>query len=121
MATPLSLIQAKKICQHYHHLRGRPLLARADLREPIVYIVISPHDELNKWIFLQNFSETQDNDRALEFYQPPYYDVLLLAKFRDKNAFYYQDLRSYCADTGIDFNINKFTTCIDPAMKEYDG
>ncbi len=117
MEQPLSLVQARKICKHYQFLKGRILAARSDLSEPILHVVVAPYDELNKWIFLQNFSECGDSEQALEFYKPPYFDVILIARFKHQEGYYFQDLRTYCTGEEIHFDLESFTTLTDPVLK----
>jgi hypothetical protein len=117
MAFPFSYEQAEQACRDFCDLIGKPLEVRSDLCEPIAKIVIAPFDELNKWIFLQNLNETNCVDRALSLYQSPYYDVILLARFVDKEGYYYKDLRSYCEAHTIAFDINKYATATDPVIR----
>jgi hypothetical protein len=114
---PFSLKQAERICKEFQHLVGKPLHARADLREPILHVVTGPWDDLNKWIFLEHLNETADTDAAMSFYKPPYYDVMLVARLPNDAGYYYVTIRNYCTQNGIRFNIEDYATVNDPVIK----
>lgn len=117
MRLPFSRKQAEKVCKDFQHLLGKPLDARADLCEPVSQIVIAPLDDLNKWIFIEQLAETNDWEKALSFYKPPYYDVILVARFKDKKGYYYKDLRSYCAEHDLGLTMDKYASPTDPVQK----
>ena len=119
MRSPFSLKQATLACEDFKYLIGKPLRARADLCEPVIQVLEAPWDELNKWIFIQHLNETNDWDDAISFYSPPYYDVILLAAFKDKDGYFYKDLRSYCEEHRILFNLEKYARPNDPIIKAF--
>ena len=121
MEFPFSRKQAERACKDFSTLIGKPLEVRADLCEPIINVVIAPFDELNKWIFLQNLNESDDLAEAMSFYQPSYFDVILLARFPDKEGYYYMDIRSYCRQQGIQFKVENYATVNDPLIRWMAG
>jgi hypothetical protein len=117
MQLPFSQKQAEKVCKEYKKLIGKPLPARADLSEPITHILIGPWDELNKWIFLEEFNKCKNVETAMEFYKLSVYDIILLARYKDRDEYYYKDLRSYCKEQDIHFEMEKYATLSDPIIK----
>lgn len=75
----LTLNEAAYISSKYQHLKGKKIMTVKGEAE-IAGVAISPADEINKWIFLQRFIETDDPATALEFYKVPYYDVVLITR-----------------------------------------
>jgi hypothetical protein len=92
--------QAIAASKDYRHLVGQGY----DDTCLVADIVVSPLDPLNKWIFNNFYAEQGNARKALEFYQGPFYDVMVIASAGMK----YTDLRSFLKQNGIEFDPAKY-------------
>ncbi|HXS35163.1 MAG TPA: hypothetical protein VN721_00570 [Flavipsychrobacter sp.] len=99
----LTLIEAKAICKDFQHLVGKEFDKSGTVIE---CVIVSPLDDINKWIFSQYYLEKRNNVEALKYYSGPYYDILIIASIKagDKTC-KYKDLRSYLNENDIVFDI----------------
>jgi hypothetical protein len=92
----LTLNEATAVCSDYQHLVGRALTTEPTDFSIIECVTIAPHDEVNKWIFANHYFQGEAPQEALGFYACPFYDVILLARYKsDNEKVLYIDLHSY--------------------------
>jgi len=95
-----SFEQARSICSMYRHLVGTSFQTGSTQWLPIECVAISPHDDINKWLFVSFYQDTKDQVKALSFYKPPYYDVIVIARSaRNVSELTFEDLRSFLVRT----------------------
>jgi hypothetical protein len=92
---PLTIDQARKLCEDYQYLQGRVLSVDELGEHRIDCVAVSPSDDLNKWLFTSFYNEYGCPIKALEYYTYSDFDVLLLHKtLRDQKPVY-KDVRTY--------------------------
>jgi hypothetical protein len=119
MHQPFSRRQANLIVRDFEHLVGASIEGQPDFYHPIECIAIAPWDEINKWIFLQFYMDSRDAKEAITHYKNNFFDVILIARFKDKDWVTYRDLRSYCLHNGMTFNLSKYGTPLPPVNMPY--
>jgi hypothetical protein len=85
-----TMSEALAIRDIYQHLAGMPYVENGEPKGQITNVVISPFDEINKWVFLQHYMESWNADKALEYYKAPFYDVILIISVPELPIFYVQ-------------------------------
>lgn len=93
---PLNLEQALALSGKYQHLVGKEFITEDGAAGIIEAVAISPFDDINKWIFLEFYKESRSVKKALEYYQYPYYDVLIITKTEPGVKPLFEDIRTYC-------------------------
>lgn len=92
----LTLDEARTVCSDYQYLVGHALTTEPTDFSIIECVAVAPHDEVNKWIFAHHYFEGEQPGDALNFYACPFYDVILLARYKsDCSKVLYMDLHSY--------------------------
>jgi hypothetical protein len=108
---PLTLAEARAICDEYKSLQGGVRLAGKGDLEVIEEVVIAPYGKLNKLLFFALYKEIRDPLKALEFYKHPEYDVILILRelvALGNGYFSHMDIRSYLEETGSYINIHSY-------------
>jgi len=107
--TPLSLTHALAACRDYQYLNGSIFEKETLGKGHIECVAVAPFEESKQWLFAQYYRETKDPVRALQFYNGPHYDVLVLAiPVLRKRAIHFRDLRSYLFENNIPFQANRY-------------
>ena len=104
---PLTLQEAKALCNDFQHLCGKPY-SQSSSWSPVISVVVAPYEDINKWIFSRYYAESRNAINALSFYKEPKYDVLVFsASVSNEKWLTYNDLRSYLAENNIPFDVNQ--------------
>ena len=107
---PLTFEQATSISEHYQYLKGRELCVTGKGCGIIEKVVISPYDDINKYIFLRDLTEHGNPIAALEFYPSGLFDVLLVARdYNGLKTLVTQDIRTYLSLTGTPLDLQRYT------------
>ncbi|MCD6064362.1 MAG: hypothetical protein K0R82_2273 [Flavipsychrobacter sp.] len=93
-ARRLSKAEAYRILQMCHHLEGQVFYEGGAMLGEIECVAVSPHDAINKWLFIHFYADCHDPTEALRFYTVPYYDVILII-CTDKGQLTYRNLDAY--------------------------
>jgi hypothetical protein len=91
--------QAEMICYKYQYLTGKPYSTDKQNSWAIECVTVAPFDNLNKWLFIYTYEETDDPEGALFFYGSDQYDVILISRVNGEITF--TDIRSYMAANHI--------------------
>ena len=91
----LTLAEARDICSSHQYLIGRTLTTEPTDFSIIECVAIAPYDEVNQWIFAHYYMEGLHPQDAAEFLHYPFYDVIVLARYKSDNSILYTDLNSY--------------------------
>lgn len=91
----LTYAEAKALCANYQHLVGHALTTEPTDFSIIECVTIAPCDDVNKWIVAHNFMECGHPAENTDVHHYPFYDVILLARYKSDNSILYTDLRSY--------------------------
>lgn len=94
---------ANAVHKNYRHLAGTAYRPNATLQGTIEAVAVSPYDEINKWMFLQNYKETGCPLAAIKDYFVPFFDVVLMIKPILESPLLMIDIRSYLTATGQPF------------------
>lgn len=91
----LSYAEAKAICCDHQYLVGHAFTTEPTDFSIIECVAIVPHDEVNKWIFANYYMQGMQpgTDGGFEHY--PYYDVIVLARYKSGDSILYADLQNY--------------------------
>lgn len=89
----MSRTEAKEVCGQNLNLVGKPLVMGEEQHGIIECVAIAPADDINKWIFLQRYTESRDAEASLDFYHVPYFDVVVIVRDTHGKLRYY-DLES---------------------------
>lgn len=93
---PFSLQQATALCARFRSLAGKRFFDGNDKGNIIECVSIAPFDEINKWMFVQFYAECRCPNKALAYYQYPFYDILVLAaKNPNSKQVHFKDIRQY--------------------------
>ena len=104
---PLTLQEAKAFCNDFQHLVGKPY-SQSNSWSPVIGIVVTPYEDINKWIFSRYYAESRNAINSLNFYKESKYDVLVFsASVSNHKWLTYNDLRSYLTENNIPFDINQ--------------
>ncbi len=104
---PLTLQEAKALCSDFQHLTGKPYSQSASWT-PVISVVVSPYEDINKWIFSRYYAESRNAVNSLSFYNESRYDVLVFsASVNNGKWLTYNDLRSYLIENNIPFDVNQ--------------
>ncbi|OJW78573.1 MAG: hypothetical protein BGO69_00880 [Bacteroidetes bacterium 46-16] len=104
---PLTLQEAQALCKDFQHLAGQPYAQSASWT-PVISVVVTPYEDINKWIFSRYYAESRNALNALSFYKEHQYDVLVFsASTTNPKWLTYTDLRSYLATHNIPFDITQ--------------
>lgn len=98
--TALTLRGAQALHSSYQHLVGSTYAKDNEDIARIIEVAIAPFDDINKWLFLNNYTVTNDVVKALQFYQPPFYDVIAILKPFESDKLSYVDIRTYLQQAG---------------------
>jgi hypothetical protein len=102
---PFTLYEAEVVSQAFQYLAGSRI--ETDKEVPIEEIIISPFDDINKWMFLYLYRDYKDARKALSHYNSPFYDVIVTAQpIPNSNSFRYKDIRTYLTENNIPFDLN---------------
>ncbi|WP_276132267.1 hypothetical protein [Polluticoccus soli] len=91
----LTYAEAKALCANYQHLVGHALTTEPTDFSIIECVTIAPCDDVNKWIVAHHFMESGYPNANSDVNHHPFYDVILLARYRSDNSILYIDLDSY--------------------------
>src|ERR1044071_3681143 len=91
----LTYAEAKALCLRYQYLVGRALTTEPTDFSIIECVTVAPYDEVNKWIFAHHYMESGHPCEEMEFDHYPFYDVILLARYKSNTSVLYTDLDSY--------------------------
>ncbi|MCD6062720.1 MAG: hypothetical protein K0R82_631 [Flavipsychrobacter sp.] len=91
----LTFAEAKDLCANYQHLVGHTLTTEPTDFSIIECVTIAPGDDVNKWMIAHDYMERGLTPECAERGPYPYYDVILLARYKSDNSVLYTDLRSY--------------------------
>lgn len=106
---PLNLLQAKYIRRDFQNLIGQEFLTKNNVRACISYVVVSPYDEVNKYMFMLDFRNCQDPIKALKGYDGYLFDVMVIGKtLADKSEYVYKDLDLYLTEQNIPLQLDKY-------------
>jgi len=104
---PLTLQEAKALCNDFQHLVGKSY-SQSNSWSPVISVVVTPHEDVNKWIFSRYYAESRNAFNALSFYKEHKYDVLVFsASVSNSKWLTYTDLRSYLKENNIAFDITQ--------------
>ncbi len=96
---PFTLQQATNITKDFKYLVGQPFKGDPDVT--IQNILISPFDEENKGVFVQNYRKFGSRPDELDGYVGHFYDVLVLARGdAADNKIEYEHIRAYARENG---------------------
>jgi hypothetical protein len=89
--------QARRLREAYSYLEGQELALNDRTGGRIETVAVAPYDEINKWIFMQYYQESRDCEKALDFYEAPYYDVILIISGEGEGKPFYTRAETYVA------------------------
>lgn len=104
---PFNEAEARKLSREHQRLVGQVTLNDKGQQGEVVAVTVAPFDTINKWIFLHFYQEHGDVRKAIEFYKPPFYDVVLIMKLSGSGKLYYTELHKHLHTAAND----------EPAMK----
>jgi hypothetical protein len=96
----LTKAEALRTVEQYSYLAGQPYHEYDHLLGTIVCAAVSPHDAINKWLFIHYYADCRDPQKALSFYGVPYFDVILIIETTHARRFTYRNLGAYLAMVG---------------------
>ena len=103
----LTLQEARSLSSDFQHLVGKPY-AKAGSWSPVIGVMVTPYEDISKWIFSRYYAESRNAANALSFYNEHKYDVLVFsASTTNPKWLTYTDLRTYLAENNIPFDISK--------------
>ena len=88
---PLTLRQARLLAGQYQDLVGREFPDGAE-SAMVEAVTVVPYDDINRWIFLQYYSEGLSAAAALAQYPGYFYDVLVIGRTADGERCVYKDI-----------------------------
>lgn len=94
---------AQEVCKTYRHLAGNEYYENNQLKGTVATVAVAPFDDINKWMFLQNFIETGCPLAAIKDYFVPFFDVVLMVKPIQESSLFLIDIRSYLTNIGQPF------------------
>lgn len=115
MERPLSYIQAEQIRRSYEFLKGACYDKNlSHLRVGEVAIV--PWDDLNRFLFMEYYRVKRSAENALHFYHREYFGVAILAREATQNICYMKELKTYCQEFGIPYDIKLTIGAVSEGM-----
>lgn len=95
-----SLQEAQALCERYQYLVGKKMFPDKDWT--IDCVAVAPADRLNQWLFAHFYLEAACPKAALNFYQHPGFDVIVLSVHdRKLEAVAFKDIRTYLEEQGL--------------------
>lgn len=91
---------AEAICKAYTYLDKQPYIVSGIRRGIIECVAVSPFDDLNKMHFLNEYKSCKDPVKALQFYTPTFFDVILILQIDGEGDLSYEDIRTYLGKRG---------------------
>lgn len=91
---------AEAICSAYAHLDKQPYIINGVRKGLIECVAVSPFDDVNKWHFLQEYTNCRHPVKALAFYKPTFFDVILILQIDGEKDLSFEDIRTYLAKCG---------------------
>ena len=93
---PLSKREAELLCEKFQFLIGENF-EQAHVQSPLIkYVVVAPFDDINKYIFIVEFSKSRDPFESLNIYAGGQFDVILIAEIiSHTTSINYKDLDDY--------------------------
>lgn len=102
---PFTLRQAKVLCKDLQTLVGTHFDAGHQGGRKVACVALAPFDDINKWIFVSNYLSYQDAEVALDYYNGPFFDVLVIAEIsKELNKDDYYDARTFMAMHAIPYD-----------------
>lgn len=92
---------ANAVFNTFKHLCGLPYYTEGIQRGIIEQVAISPYDDINKWLFLQNYIETRCAVDALRFYEVPFFNIVLIIAPDNNTPLFLKDLESYLTSLNL--------------------
>ncbi|MBA3828346.1 MAG: hypothetical protein H0X33_05375 [Taibaiella sp.] len=103
MNLAFTLTQARAICRDFQYLVNEHFY-RDYSNHIVACVVVSPFDDINKWMFINNYMSVGSAAKALSNYYVPYYDVVIIGNSKADEAPPYCDIRTYLANRDIKFD-----------------
>ncbi len=91
---------AEAICRKYCHLDKQPYIIKGVTEGMIECVAVSPFDDVNKWHFLNEYKSCNHLVKALEFYKPSFFDVILILQIDGEEELRFEDIRTYLSKRG---------------------
>ncbi len=104
----LSLNEASALCAEHQHLAGSIVLGDNNEFEVIDHVLVAPYGKLNQLLFFKLYKESKDPEKAMNFYDLPQYDVIIILRelVADGDCYLkYMELDTYLNQTGTAFSI----------------
>lgn len=92
--------EAESICRAYQHLDKQPYIIDGITNGLIECVAVSPFDDINKWYFLQEYKSCRHPVKALQFYKPTFFDVILILQIDGDEDLSFEDIRKYLIKRG---------------------
>ncbi|MBS1584628.1 MAG: hypothetical protein JSS82_03705 [Bacteroidetes bacterium] len=109
--TPLTREQAERICKDHQYLAGREFKNEHSVAATIEAVTVAPYDDINKYIFLLAYCESNDLKAALDSYVGHVFDVLIVGKCSSETAeLVHKELIPYLAENNIPFDLAKYVS-----------
>jgi|GEM_PF-2634572 len=115
MEKALSYTQAEQLRRNYAFLKG----ACYDKDLPhlrVGEVAIVPWDDLNRFIFMEYYRVKRSAEKALHFYHREYFGVAILAREATQNICYMKELKTYCQEFGILYDIKLATDSVSEGV-----
>jgi hypothetical protein len=90
----LTRAEAGEALREWQPMEGMPFYEDGGVLGVIECVAVSPHDTINKWIFLHFYADCRDPGKALNFYKVPFFDVILIIR-TVSGQFTYRGLNAY--------------------------
>lgn len=94
IARRLTKSEAYRAQQGCKHIEGQSFYEGGAMLGKVECVAVSPHDAVNKWLFIHFYADCRNPLRALDFYSVPFYDVILIIRTTD-DRLTYRNLDSY--------------------------
>ena len=94
IASAYTRMEAQDICDAYQYLEKQPYKENGITLGMVDCVAVAPFDNLNKWLFLHEYVDCKHPQKALAFYMPPYFDVLIILLMANGNLSF-QDIDTY--------------------------
>jgi hypothetical protein len=92
---PLNKSEAASTALEYGWLQGQVYYEADQPLGTIQCVAVAPHDAINKWLFLHYYADCKDPLKALDFYNVPFYDVILVIESGFDGGLTYRNLGDY--------------------------
>ena len=106
---PFTFKQAQAVCADHQYLIGSPVNKGWRVVGMIEAVVVTPFDNANKHLFIEEYKENRNGEKSLQFYKGGIYDVLVLSRsVISKSSIDATDLEKYLSEHSIPLKYNKY-------------